>query len=144
MSSDDCGGSRSHEPRSEDSMRITLHLDTFDRIDPNAYAILWLDNETHNWSREGHAGLPFRNGENCGSIPAARWSVAGTMHDRCSSSKGSQWTHKPAPSKGNPVQRSGAAVNTKADRALRDTGGCSASTGTACLPNAACSRRTTV
>ncbi|EIN02580.1 DUF3564 family protein [Paraburkholderia hospita] len=40
-------------------MRITLHLDTFDRIDPNAYAILWLDNETHNWSREGHAGLPL-------------------------------------------------------------------------------------
>ena len=38
-------------------MRITLHLDTFDRIDPNAYAILWLDNENHKWSREGHAGL---------------------------------------------------------------------------------------
>ncbi|WP_028232863.1 DUF3564 family protein [Paraburkholderia mimosarum] len=38
-------------------MRITLHLDTFDRIDPNAYAILWLDTETCTWSREGHAGL---------------------------------------------------------------------------------------
>ncbi|CAG9252242.1 conserved hypothetical protein [Paraburkholderia unamae] len=38
-------------------MRITLHLDTFDRVDPNAYAILWLDNETCRWSREGHAGL---------------------------------------------------------------------------------------
>ncbi|WP_028219262.1 DUF3564 family protein [Paraburkholderia oxyphila] len=38
-------------------MRITLHLDTFDRIDPNAYAILWIDNETCKWSREGHAGL---------------------------------------------------------------------------------------
>ncbi|AFT90066.1 DUF3564 family protein [Paraburkholderia phenoliruptrix] len=38
-------------------MRITLHLDTFDRIDPNAYAILWLDNEAQKWSREGHAGL---------------------------------------------------------------------------------------
>ncbi|MCP3724724.1 DUF3564 domain-containing protein [Paraburkholderia sp. CNPSo 3272] len=38
-------------------MRITLHLDTFDRIDPNAYAILWLDNETCKWSREGHTGL---------------------------------------------------------------------------------------
>jgi hypothetical protein len=38
-------------------MRITLHLDTFDRIDPNAYAIIWLDSEAHTWSREGHAGL---------------------------------------------------------------------------------------
>ncbi|WP_309249665.1 DUF3564 family protein [Paraburkholderia sp. CNPSo 3274] len=47
----------SHEQQLENSMRITLHLDTFDRIDPNAYAILWLDNETYRWSREGHAGL---------------------------------------------------------------------------------------
>jgi hypothetical protein len=38
-------------------MRITLHLDAFDRFDPNAYAILWLDSESHKWSREGHAGL---------------------------------------------------------------------------------------
>ena len=38
-------------------MRITLHRDTFDRIDPNAYAIIWLDKQTHVWSREGHAGL---------------------------------------------------------------------------------------
>ncbi|MEM5317735.1 DUF3564 family protein [Paraburkholderia sp. JHI869] len=38
-------------------MRITLHLDTFDRIDPKAFAILWIDNETCKWSREGHAGL---------------------------------------------------------------------------------------
>ena len=38
-------------------MRITLHLDTFDRIAPNAHAILWLDNESPTWSREGHAGL---------------------------------------------------------------------------------------
>jgi hypothetical protein len=36
MSNDDSGGSRSHEQRPENSMRITLHLDTFDRIDPNA------------------------------------------------------------------------------------------------------------
>ncbi|MBP0590852.1 DUF3564 family protein [Paraburkholderia sp. LEh10] len=40
-------------------MRITLHLDTFNRIDPNAYAILWLDYDTHKWSREGHNGLHF-------------------------------------------------------------------------------------
>jgi hypothetical protein len=43
-------------------MRITLHLDTFDRIDPNAYAIIWLDNQTHEWSREGHAGLQLPKG----------------------------------------------------------------------------------
>jgi hypothetical protein len=38
-------------------MRITIHLDTFDRVDPCAYAILWLDKESHKWSREGHMGL---------------------------------------------------------------------------------------
>ncbi|WP_144158155.1 DUF3564 domain-containing protein [Paraburkholderia sp. BCC1885] len=38
-------------------MRVTLHLDTFDRVDPCAYAILWLDKETRQWSREGHLGL---------------------------------------------------------------------------------------
>jgi hypothetical protein len=38
-------------------MRITVHLDTFNRVNPCAYAILWLDAETHKWSREGHFGL---------------------------------------------------------------------------------------
>lgn len=38
-------------------MRITLHLDTFDRVSPCAYAILWLDKEARQWSREGHVGL---------------------------------------------------------------------------------------
>lgn len=38
-------------------MRITIHLDSFDRLDPRAYAILWLDKDTRRWSREGHAGL---------------------------------------------------------------------------------------
>jgi hypothetical protein len=38
-------------------MRITLHLDTFDRVSPCAYAILWLDREARQWSREGHVGL---------------------------------------------------------------------------------------
>ncbi|RDU99343.1 DUF3564 family protein [Trinickia dinghuensis] len=37
-------------------MRITLHLDTFDK-NPFAYAILWLDDQSLKWSREGHAGL---------------------------------------------------------------------------------------
>ncbi|PXW25390.1 DUF3564 family protein [Paraburkholderia caballeronis] len=38
-------------------MRITVHLDSFDRIDPSAYAIVWLDKATGKWSREGHAGV---------------------------------------------------------------------------------------
>ncbi|RDJ99740.1 DUF3564 domain-containing protein [Paraburkholderia lacunae] len=38
-------------------MRLTIHLDTFNRVNPMAFAILWLDNETRQWSREGHMGL---------------------------------------------------------------------------------------
>ncbi|AJZ59104.1 hypothetical protein OI25_3479 [Paraburkholderia fungorum] len=38
-------------------MRLTVHLDTFDRVHPMAFAILWLDKDTRQWSREGHQGL---------------------------------------------------------------------------------------
>jgi hypothetical protein len=38
-------------------MRVTLHLDSFDRLDPSAYAIIWIDTATKKWSREGHAGV---------------------------------------------------------------------------------------
>ncbi|CAH2796634.1 MAG: FIG00460628: hypothetical protein [uncultured Paraburkholderia sp.] len=38
-------------------MRLTIHLDTFDRVHPMAFAILWLDMDTRQWSREGHLGL---------------------------------------------------------------------------------------
>lgn len=38
-------------------MRLTVHLDTFDRVHPMAFAILWLDKDTRRWSREGHFGL---------------------------------------------------------------------------------------
>lgn len=38
-------------------MRLTVHLDTFDRVHPMAFAILWLDKEARRWSREGHFGL---------------------------------------------------------------------------------------
>jgi hypothetical protein len=41
----------------EKVMRLTIHLDTFDRVNPMAFAILWLDKETRQWSREGHMGL---------------------------------------------------------------------------------------
>ena len=38
-------------------MRITIHLSTFDRLNPCAYAILWLDRERRQWSRESHFGI---------------------------------------------------------------------------------------
>lgn len=38
-------------------MRLTVHLNTFDRLDPCAYVILRLDRESNKWSREGHVGL---------------------------------------------------------------------------------------
>ena len=38
-------------------MRVTVHLDSFDRLDPSAYAIVWIDTESQKWSREGHAGV---------------------------------------------------------------------------------------
>lgn len=38
-------------------MRITVHLSTFERLNPCAYAILWLDRERRQWSRESHFGL---------------------------------------------------------------------------------------
>ncbi|WP_423227142.1 DUF3564 family protein [Paraburkholderia hospita] len=38
-------------------MRLTVHLNTFDRIDPCAYAVLWLDKESNKLSRERHVGL---------------------------------------------------------------------------------------
>ncbi|NPT36855.1 DUF3564 domain-containing protein [Paraburkholderia xenovorans] len=38
-------------------MRLTVHLDTFDRVHPMAFAILWLDKDARKWSREGHLGL---------------------------------------------------------------------------------------
>jgi hypothetical protein len=38
-------------------MRLTVHLDTFDHVHPMAFAILWLDKDTRQWSREGHQGL---------------------------------------------------------------------------------------
>jgi hypothetical protein len=39
----------------EPSMRVTLHLDTFECAEPSVYAILWLDRDARKWSREGHA-----------------------------------------------------------------------------------------
>jgi hypothetical protein len=38
-------------------MRLTIHLDTFDAINPMAFAILWLDKDTRKWSLEGQTGL---------------------------------------------------------------------------------------
>jgi hypothetical protein len=41
----------------EDVMRITVKLDTFERVDSAAFAILWLDKESRRWSREGHQSV---------------------------------------------------------------------------------------
>ncbi|CAB3657742.1 DUF3564 family protein [Trinickia soli] len=38
-------------------MRITIHLSTFDEINPCAYAIVWIDRDARKWSRESHYGL---------------------------------------------------------------------------------------
>jgi hypothetical protein len=38
-------------------MRVTVHLDNFDQLNPSAYAIVWIDTEAKKWSREGHAGV---------------------------------------------------------------------------------------
>ncbi|TAM01620.1 MAG: DUF3564 family protein [Paraburkholderia sp.] len=37
-------------------MRITAHLDRYDRHNPDACAIVWLDTQSGKWSREGHVG----------------------------------------------------------------------------------------
>ncbi len=38
-------------------MRITVHLDTFDRVCPCGYAILEIDKQTHRWTCENQVGL---------------------------------------------------------------------------------------
>ena len=38
-------------------MRITVHLDTFDRVCPCGYAILEIDKQTHRWMCENQVGL---------------------------------------------------------------------------------------
>ncbi|RZF23368.1 DUF3564 family protein [Paraburkholderia sp. UYCP14C] len=38
-------------------MRLTVQLDTFNTARPMAFAILWLDTEKRQWSREAHSGL---------------------------------------------------------------------------------------
>ncbi len=46
-------------------MRITLHLDTFNRTIPCPYAVLWLDPGTLAWQREGYVGLDLPE---CGAL----------------------------------------------------------------------------
>lgn len=38
-------------------MRITIHLSTFDELNPCAYAIVWIDRDARKWSRESHFGV---------------------------------------------------------------------------------------
>jgi len=41
----------------ENGMRITLHLDNLDCVAPRPYAVVWIDKQTHTWSREGYIGV---------------------------------------------------------------------------------------
>ncbi|WP_206952198.1 DUF3564 family protein [Trinickia acidisoli] len=38
-------------------MRIAIHLSTFEKTHPCAYAIVWIDRGAQRWSRESHFGL---------------------------------------------------------------------------------------
>ena len=49
---------RNRTQQEEDmTMRITIHLSTFDELNPCAYAIVWIDRDARKWSRESHFGL---------------------------------------------------------------------------------------
>lgn len=50
-------------------MRVTVHLDSFDQLDPSAYAIVWIDTEAKKWSREGHAGVSLSEWGQCAPSP---------------------------------------------------------------------------
>jgi len=50
-------------------MRVTVHLDSFDQLDPSAYAIIWIDTATKKWSREGHAGVSLPEWGQCRPSP---------------------------------------------------------------------------
>jgi len=56
----------------ESLMRITVHPDTVDRVDPSAYAILWLGTKSRKWSREGHGDWTCPNGGRCSATLRAR------------------------------------------------------------------------
>ena len=38
-------------------MRITIHVDAFNTLNPRASAIIWCDREARRWSREAHMGI---------------------------------------------------------------------------------------
>ena len=50
-------------------MRVTIHLDSFVRRDPSAYAIIWIDTKTKQWSREGHAAVSLPEWGQCRPSP---------------------------------------------------------------------------
>lgn len=65
-------------------MRVTVHFDSFDRLDPCAYAIVWIDTASGKWSREGHAGLAMPRWGRCGRLPDGTSLIAGEdSHDIC-------------------------------------------------------------
>jgi hypothetical protein len=57
-------------------MRVTVHLDSFDRFDPCAYAIVWIDTASGKWSREGHSGVALPAWGRCARVPEGTSLVA--------------------------------------------------------------------
>jgi hypothetical protein len=65
-------------------MRVTVHLDSFDRLDPAAYAIVWIDTFAGKWSREGHAGVELPEWGRCARVPGGTTLVASDdLRDIC-------------------------------------------------------------
>lgn len=65
-------------------MRVTVHLDSFDQLDPSAYAIVWVDTETKKWSREGHAGVNLSEWGQCRPSPGGTTLLAcEDQHEVC-------------------------------------------------------------
>jgi hypothetical protein len=50
-------------------MRITAHLARYDRLDPDACAIIWLDKRAGKWSREAHVGAGVPSWGHAGRTP---------------------------------------------------------------------------
>ncbi len=121
-------------------MRLTVHVDSFDNVDPSAYAILWLDAGTRRWSREGHFGL---------DLPEwGTWTVEqdGTLirspHDTRSLCvlDGLDMNRPGGPFEGEPARRAGPA--TKRGNISRGVGTCSASIRKPLPRSTACSQTT--
>lgn len=81
-------------------MRVTVHLDTFDRLAPGAYAIVWIDKEAGKWSREGHAGVELPQWGHCRSTREGTCLAAGDNASDCCMIEGLDLTSSEGPFEG--------------------------------------------